>query len=141
MVQDQTGLDIGIDYVVTIRSDSPGLRQFAVELKATHSPVTVDTANRLLAPTLQDMARRYGRFPYPTVLFYFTMMEPQSWYTWVMEPIRRKDETMVLEMQVEAHCRPLNESVLDEIIGRVNRWYDFSTGMKFEGNAASRPEG
>ncbi|HUY87602.1 MAG TPA: hypothetical protein VMV10_02595 [Pirellulales bacterium] len=135
LVQDQSGFDYGIDYLVTLLSDKPGLRQFAVELRATYSPVTADTANKVLEPALQGMAR-FGPFPYPTTLFYFTMMEPQSWYTWVMEPAERSDGTMALEMREKADSRPLNEETLDDIIARVHRWYDFSFGTKLEGKVA-----
>jgi hypothetical protein len=137
LVQDLSGVDYGIDYLVTQRSEKPGLRQFAVELRATHAPVTADTANRVLKPALQGMAR-YGPFPYPTVLFYFTMMESQGWYTWVSEPVNHEDGTMSLEMQEEADCRPLNESALDQIIACVNGWYDFSFGTK-PGSRVTRP--
>jgi len=129
LVQDLNGADYGIDYLVTLRSGKPGLRQFAVELRATHAPVTADTANRVLKSALQGMVR-YGPFPYPTVLFYFTMMESQSWYTWVMEPVNRKDGTLTLEMQEEADCRPLNEKALNQIVACVNLWYDFAFGTK-----------
>jgi hypothetical protein len=127
VVQDQSEFDYGIDYLVTLRCQKPGVRQFAVELRATFSPVTADTANKVLRPTLQGMAR-YGPFPYPTVLFYFTMMESQSWYTWVMEPLNRENGTIALELQDEPDCKPLDADTLDEIIACVDRWYDFSFG-------------
>ncbi len=137
LVQDLSGVDYGIDYLVTLGSEKPGLRQFAVQLKATHAPVTADTANKVLKPALRRMAR-YGPFPYPTVLFYFTMMESQGWYTWVSEPVNREDGTLTLEMQEEADCRPLNEIALDQIISCVNGWYDFSFGTK-PGRTVTRP--
>ena len=136
LFQDLSGIDYGIDYLVTLRSEKPGLRQFGVQLKATYSPVTADTANKVLKPAIQEMAR-YGPFPYPTVLFYFTMMETQSWYTWVLEPVNRDNGTMILEMQEEADCRPLNENAFDQIIASVNTWYDFSFGSK-PGNKVTR---
>jgi len=137
LVQDLNGADYGIDYLVTLLSEKPGVRQFAVELKATHAPVTVSTANKVLKPALQRMAR-YGPFPYPTVLFYFTMMESQGWYTWVSEPVSHEYGTMTLEMQEEADCRPLNENALDQIISCVNLWYDFSFRTR-PGSKVTRP--
>lgn len=141
LVQDLSvgGVDFGIDYLVTIDSKKRGLRQFAVQLKATYSPVTADNANRLLKPALKRRAR-YGPFPYPTVLFFYTMMEPQSWYTWVFEPVTREDGKMILEMQEEADCRPLNENTFDQIVSCVNRWYDFSFGAE-SGKKITRPSG
>ena len=141
LVQDLSvgGVDFGIDYLVTIESKNRGLRQFAVQLKATYSPVTADNANKLLKPALKGRAR-YGPFPYPTVLFFYTMMEPQSWYTWVFEPVTREGGKMILEMQEEADCRPLNENTFDEIISCVNNWYDFSFGTA-SGKKNGRPSG
>lgn len=137
LVQEQSALGYGIDYLATLRSKKLGVRQFAVELRATYSPVTVDTANAVLKPVLQGMAR-FGPFPYPTVLFYFTMMESQGWYTWVMEPVDRDDGTMALEMQDVADCRPLDEVALDDIIAHVDRWYDRTFGTKPK-NKVARP--
>jgi hypothetical protein len=133
------GEDLGIDYLVTIDSKKRDLRQFAVQLKATYSPVTADNANRLLKPALNGRAR-YGPFPYPTVLFFFTMMEPQSWYTWVFEPVTHEDGKIILEMQEEADCRPLNENTFDQIISCVNTWYDFFYGTA-SGKKNTRPSG
>ncbi len=136
-VQDLSSFDYGIDYLVTVHSENPGLRQFAVELRATHSPVTAETANNLLKPTMQAMAR-HGPFPYPTVLFYFTVMESQSWYTWVMQPVSHKDGTMTLEMQEAANCRNLDEEGLNRIVACVNQWYDFFFQREL-GKQAARP--
>ena len=129
LVEDLSGRNYGIDYLVSLRSKKPGLRQFAVSLRATHAPVTAETANKVLTPVLEGMAR-YGPFPYPTVLFFFTMMEPQSWYTWVMEPVNREERIMTLEMRDEADSRPLDDKALNQIVARVNLWYDYTFGSK-----------
>ncbi|MHC5539465.1 hypothetical protein ACYOEI_14705 [Singulisphaera rosea] len=31
--------------------------------------------------------RRFGPFPSPVVLFYFTMEDEAAWYTWASEPV------------------------------------------------------
>jgi hypothetical protein len=123
--------DYGIDHLVTLHSERPGLRQFAVQLRATYSSVSAKTANILLSSVLKSFTR-YGPFPYPIVLFYFTMMDSQGWYTWVFKPVGGENGTMTLQMQQEADCQPLDEKALDQIIACANRWYDFSFGTKPE---------
>ncbi len=79
---------------------------------------------------------RYGPFPFPVVLFYFTMMESQSWYTWVMQPIELEGERMELELRQEADCRPLDDASLNTIIARVDQWYDYAFEGKGKGKKA-----
>src|SRR5260370_1597551 len=78
-VQDLSSFDNGIDYLVTVHSKNPGVRQFAVELRATHSPVTAETANNLLRPTMQAVPRP-GPLPSPTALFHSPLLEPHTQY-------------------------------------------------------------
>jgi hypothetical protein len=133
-VQELTATDSGIAYLVTIASEKPGTRQFAVALRAAYSPMTVENANKVLGPSLQSMAR-YEPFPYPVVLFYFTMMDSQGWYTWVMEPIEQTDGMLNLETRETPNCQPLDESALDDVIECVDRWYDFYVKQTAAGKA------
>jgi hypothetical protein len=99
--------------------------------------VTANTANKVLKAALEGMAH-FRPSPYPTVIFYFTMMESQGWYTWALKPVDCEDGTMTLEMQEQADCRPLNEIALDQIIECVNHWYDFFFRTK-PGSKVTRP--
>jgi hypothetical protein len=139
-VQEVGTADYGIGYLVTVISEKPGVRQFGVALRAAHTPVSAETANKVLLPSLQSLAR-YEAFPYPVVLFYFTMMDSGAWYTWVFGPTDREDESVALEMQQSPNCRPLDQGAITDIIERVHHWYDFSFSQSTKGAPRSaRPQ-
>src|SRR5258708_1865778 len=79
--------DVGIDLWVTLNlADKDGHRKCGVELRGVRSAVPADHANNVLYPSMQKMLR-YGPFPFPVVLFFFTMENNEGWYTWVAEPV------------------------------------------------------
>jgi len=122
-ITDLSDEDMGIAYLVTIHFDRPGLRQFGVVLRTRLSPVTADEANKVLKTSLAKTAR-YGPFPYPVCLFFFTMMESQSWYAWLMKPVHGPDGSLNLAMQQEISSQPLDLAALDGIVALVHEWYD-----------------
>jgi hypothetical protein len=114
----------GFDLLVTVHSEKKhGLRQFAVSLKGARTRVAAEHANSALRPSLRNLLRD-GPFPFPVVLFYFTMENSEGWYTWVAEPVVSEDGGFELRSQEEAACQPLDDQAVDEIIDRVDRWYD-----------------
>jgi hypothetical protein len=116
--------DIGLDLVATIlQEDKPGLRQFGVELRGVWSKVTAEQANTNLRPTMRQMLR-HGPFPFPVALFFYTMENGEGWYTWTNEPFVSDDGEFELRVREEASCRPLNDQAVDEMVGRVDAWYD-----------------
>src|SRR4051794_12190114 len=69
----ETTEDYGFDLLVTLHpEEKAGLRQFAVNLKGVWTKVTSDHANAVLLPSMRKLLR-YGPFPFPVVLFLFTM--------------------------------------------------------------------
>ena len=52
------------------------------------------------------------------------MKEPQSWYTWVCEPVITPERQADLRLAEQAACEPLSEAALAIMIDRVNHWYD-----------------
>src|SRR5260370_7340502 len=76
-VQDLSSFDNGIDYLVTVHSKNPGVRQFAVELRATHSPVTAETANNLLTPPMHPLAP-HPPHPHPLDPSHSTQITPRT---------------------------------------------------------------
>jgi hypothetical protein len=131
IVREET-TDIGLDLLVTVRPKAKeGLRQFGADLKGRWSALTPDTANAGLRPSLQKI-RRYGPFPFPVVLFLFTMEDDKGWYTWVAEPVIAPDGSAEMRQHGEAHCRPLDDEAVDGIVDEVDRWYDafFARGSK-----------
>jgi len=120
----QAGREVGLEYVVSITKDEgePSLRQFGVFLRGAKTAVTEDHLDKLLRPTMRSF-QRIGPFPYPVCLFHFTMEDDQGHFTWVAEPVVGEDGPKLL-MHAKAHCRKLDRAVLDEIVDRVDRWYD-----------------
>jgi hypothetical protein len=116
--------DLGLDWIVTINhEDKPGLRQFGVKLGGAWAKVTAGHARAVLHPTMQRILR-CGPFPYPVVLFFYTMENGDGWYAWATEPHVARDGTFELRANEEVFCRALNDKALDEIISRVDVWYD-----------------
>ena len=118
------GQGIGLEFIVYIAKgqEEQSIRQFGVFLRGTKSPVTVSHLDKVLRPTMQSFLRR-GQFPYPVCLFDFTMDDDQGYYTWVAEPAVTSDGPRLL-MHDAAHCRKLDKEALDDIVDRVDRWYD-----------------
>lgn len=120
--------DIGVDLIARLAAArKPGLRQFGVELRYVLESVTASHANKVIRPTLQSH-RAYGPFPFPVVLFFFTMRDDVGWYTWVAEPVISADGRAQLPLQDEPDCRPLDAAAVDEIIAQVDHWYDVHYG-------------
>jgi len=116
--------DIGIDLLVSLHpEEKEGVRQFGVEFRGAVSAVAVHHANAVLRPSMQRMLR-YGPFPFPVVLFFFTMANDEGWYTWAAEPVIAADGSPELRQHGEADCRPLDDEAVDKIVDQVDRWYD-----------------
>jgi hypothetical protein len=115
---------VGVDLWVTLkREGQEGHRKFGVEVRGGWAAVTPGRVNQALQPSLQQV-RRYRPFPFPVVLFYFTMEDNESWYTWVAEPVVLSGGGFELLQHDEAACRPLDTEAIDTIVEAVDRWYD-----------------
>lgn len=116
--------DLGLDLIATIHHDDrPGLRQFGVQLKGALASLAADRANAALGPILRRMQAR-GPFPFPVALFFYTMKNGEAWYTWASEPVVSGEGGFELRSQEEASCLPLDDDAVDEIISRIDAWYD-----------------
>jgi hypothetical protein len=67
---------------------------------------------------------RDGPFPFPDVLFFFTMQDDRAWYAWVAEPVISPQGGAELRIRDEAKCLPLDDRIADGIVTRINDWYD-----------------
>ncbi len=116
--------DIGLDFIVRIHTPGKqGLRELGIELRAVWGAVTKNHADQVLRPAIQQV-HRYGPFPLPVCLFFFTMENDQAWYTWVAEPIEAEDGKPRLRSSDLPDCQPLDKKTLKAIIERVDLWYD-----------------
>lgn len=113
--------DTGIDYLVRLQGRT-GLRQLGVELRYVWAKQTATAANLAVRPALREHRRRYSPFPFPVVLFFFTMEDNGSWYTWVAEPGVSGGKPVLATP--EPDCRPLDGQALQHIIVQTDRWYD-----------------
>jgi hypothetical protein len=124
LIVSEENVDGGVDLWVTLNpEDKVGHRKFGVELKGGWTTVTADQANQVLAPKMQSMSR-YGPFPFPVVLFFFTMEKDEAWYTWVAEPVVSIEADFKIVQHRKASCRPLNRPAIDKIVQVVDQWYD-----------------
>jgi hypothetical protein len=110
-------------YVVRLPDKKRGLRQFAVESVGELEVGNQQAANQLLAEKVQVVAK-IGPYPFPTLLFLFSMKDDSGWYTWVSEPRIANDEEAELVLRKKPDCQPLTQSALDTIVSRVDQWYD-----------------
>lgn len=123
LVHDGDGTDF--DFCATLESDKAGLRQLGVELKWQLDPLTAEQGNGWLRDRDRWTAlTAAGPFPFPVVVFFFTMQDDGAWYTWAAEPVVGADGRAKLPLRAEPDCRPLTAGALDDILARVDVWYD-----------------
>lgn len=116
--------DVGVDLWVALNlDDKAGHRRFGVKLTGVREAVSPDHAKKVLNPSMQRMLR-YGPFPFPVVLFFFTMENNESWYSWVAEPVVTPDGGFEIIEHGKAACSPLDSEAIDQIVEAVDRWYD-----------------
>jgi hypothetical protein len=116
--------DPGVDLRVTLNpEDKHGHRKFGVKLQGIWTATTSGRPDKNLQTTMQRMLR-YGPFPFPVVIFFFTMENNEGWYTWAAEPVVSSGGDFEIVQHGEASCRPLNTDAVDEIVEAVDRWYD-----------------
>jgi len=123
IISDETA-EFGVDLWVTLNpEDKHGHRKFGVKLQGIWSAVTSGRPDKNLQTTMQRMLR-YGPFPFPVVIFFFTMENNEGWYTWAAEPVVSSGGDFEIVRHGEASCRPLNTEAIDEIVDAVDPWYD-----------------
>lgn len=116
--------EIGQDFVVRFRTQGKeGRRELGIEVKADWAALSKDQADQALRPVLQRL-KRFGPFPHPLCLFYFTMENDGAWYTWIAEPLQSVDGRATLSFRDSPDCHALDKKALRDIIERVDKWYD-----------------
>lgn len=113
--------DHGLDYRVeiTVEGQATG-RIFGIQVKA-----------RLRSLPKNGQIQLNGNAPdknttstFPICLFYFTMEDNGAYYHWLVEPIITDDQTPKLNRVSPNTLYRLNSEALDQIISRVNSWYE-----------------
>lgn len=116
LVVTNAGPASGLQLLVNVTRDKgqPSGRQFGVLLRGAMGPVTGSDIHVTLPS---------GELPYPVCVFFITMADDQGYYAWVAEPEVTADGPRLL-MHAGPPFRKLDRAALDEIVGRVDRWYD-----------------
>ena len=124
LVVSKAGQGVGLEFIVTIQNKTgePSVRQFGVFLRGSKNAVTEASLDESLRPEMQSFFRM-GQFPYPVCLFHFSMDGDQGYFTWVAEPAILDGGPRLL-MHDASHCRKLGKATLDEIVEKVDGWYD-----------------
>jgi Domain of unknown function (DUF4365) len=121
----ETKDDYGLDFVVLVRQKKKSSARFGVWLRGSKSSVDVEHANKVLRPSVRSF-QRLGHYPFsfPVCLFFFTMEDEEGYYAWLMEPLIDPQKGVSLHVNEEADCKKLSNKALDEIVTRVQRWFD-----------------
>lgn len=131
--------DIGVDLWVTLdRKDRGSHRKFGVELRGLPPATTAEGARKSLSLSMNSHSLKYGPFPFPVVLFFFTTENSEGWFTWLAEPVVTSAHEFKLAYHSEATCRPLNCKAVDEIVEAVDRWYDAFFKRATRGNSGEK---
>jgi hypothetical protein len=123
LVVEESRGESGPDLLVRLMpAGKEGERQFGVETKGAWPAMTKDRADIVVGRSVWE-AQKHGPFAFPVCLFFFTMEENQGWYTWIAEPFIHARKAQ-LQMRGAADCKPLDQTAVDDIVSRVDRWYD-----------------
>ncbi len=85
---------------------------------------------KLLAQEADEVPQVSGRPPdatFPVCLFCLRVndgVETKGYYGWMLEPVVTKTGEPRLKAHETAQFKRLNRKALDEIVSKVNRWYD-----------------
>jgi hypothetical protein len=114
-----TGLDL---HVYIDREDKPMRLAFGVLLRGVAAPMTADSANKVLGPTMGQF-QGMRKFTYPVCLFFFTMRDEKAYFSWLAEPVLT-DGAPKLVHHGKADCVELTDDLLDQVVERIVGWYD-----------------
>lgn len=116
--------DPGPDLMITLhRASKPGLRQLAVGLSGDWTTLSASKRAARVRSRLHAL-RRSGPWPFPVVAFYYSMETDLGWYAWASEPLVSPQGGFSLKTHESPSIHPLDTQALDDIIRRVDLWYD-----------------
>jgi hypothetical protein len=119
----ETKQSTGLDYHVTIdREDKPMRLAFGVLLRGVSSPLTAESANKVLVPTMGQF-QGMRKFTYPVCLFFFTMRDERAYFAWLAEPVVSAGGPKLVH-HAKASCAVLTDELLDGVVERLVSWYD-----------------
>ncbi len=115
--------DTGLQLVASVTKEKgPAVRQFGVRLLGAKGPTADVDRGKAIRVAIQPLLRA-GPFPYPVVLLHFTMEGDEGHYAWVWEPAVEDGAPRLLANEAPP-SHEFGRAALDEIVGRVDAWYD-----------------
>jgi hypothetical protein len=114
-----TGLDL---HVYLNREDKPMRLTLGILLRGVVAPVTAETANKMLGPTLGQF-QGLRKFTYPVCLFFFTLRQQQAFFSWLAEPVIANGAPKLVHRDW-IDCVELTDSFLERALEQVVAWYD-----------------
>lgn len=118
------GEDLGVDLLVEIgRKRQRPLRRFGVILRGRWSAVTLPRVNTALTKEMRSLLST-GPHSIPVCILFFVMEGDQGYYTWLVEPVVTAEGRPKLQSHSTPDCKPLDRDALDDIVERVDAWYD-----------------
>jgi hypothetical protein len=114
-----TGLDL---HVYLNREDKPMRLTLGILLRGVVAPVTGETANKRLGPTLGQF-QGIRKFAYPVCLFLFTLRQQQAFFSWLAEPVVANGAPKLVHHDM-ADCVELTDAFLERALEQVVAWYD-----------------
>lgn len=107
------------DYTISLTGRKKGVRQFVVEVDNAVDISDPADANHRFASKVRALAKA-GPYPFPALLFAFSMRDDRGYFAWVSEPAADGE----LALHAKPAFRPLDPAALDEIVRSVDGWYD-----------------
>jgi uncharacterized protein DUF4365 len=110
----------GVDFLVETKRGDPGsLRLFIVQVRGT----TSSDRNEWLQ-SVNPLFRVNPQAIYlPACVFVVNVRDNHALYAWVAEPLVENESAKLL-FHPPGDFHDLNKAAVDEIVGRVNQWYD-----------------
>ena len=123
----------GLDIIVTITKDGNfSGRMFGVELKATASSselIQQDDFFKLKNRSWNNYFKCFKDLPFPMCLFFFTLDNDKGYYRWILEPIIKDRNNVILKYNESEELKNLNDQEIDNMITMVNSWYDNKSNL------------
>lgn len=115
----------GIQLLARVRTPGKsGLRQFGINLYCSIlGDATVEAVNDVFQVYFNGRDDQ-GPYPWPVVMFAYSIRNDLRWYAWVTEPRIGDDGVARLPLIPQPEFRPLDDAAVEAIIDRVDQWYD-----------------
>jgi hypothetical protein len=96
---------------------------FGAVLQGLVSAVTAKEASGHMQAEIQELIN-LGPYPFPVCVLLFTMENNEGYYAWAFEPVIEEGGKPIVRPTESPHAGKLNAASLEEIVSRVNAWYD-----------------